>query len=73
MENKRKKVKKIFSKRLCYELRRMGFDVIATQPNKYQPQFDVYLFKDTDFFEKALSIAIKKIEEEKRTKIDNQS
>lgn len=49
------KTKKIFSKKLALELRRRGFRIIATEPNNYRPEFDVYIFKDDEDLEKALT------------------
>lgn len=49
------KTKKIFSKKLALELRRHGCRIIGTEPNTYRPEFDVYIFKDDEKFEKALS------------------
>ena len=40
-------LKKIFSRKLAYELRLRGFAIIGTEPNSYKPQFDTYLFKDS--------------------------
>lgn len=48
-------IKKIFSKRLARELRFKGFVIVGTEPNKYKPQFDVYLFEDTEELHRALS------------------
>ena len=53
--NETKKIKKIFTRRLALELRKRGFDIVATEPNPNKPQFDVYLFEDTPSFQKALS------------------
>lgn len=47
--------KKIFTKRLALELRRKGLDIIATEPNYKKPQLDVYIFEDTEKFQKALT------------------
>ena len=38
---------KVFSKRIAYELRLLGFPCLGTEPSKKFPQFDVYLFPDT--------------------------
>lgn len=38
---------KVFSKRIAYELRLMGFPCLGTEPSQKFPQFDVYLFPDT--------------------------
>ena len=38
----------IFSKKLCIELRKLGFKIIRTEPNFKYPQFDVWYFEETD-------------------------
>ncbi len=40
-------IKKIFSRKLAYQLRLRGFSIVGTEPNSYKPQFDTYLFKDS--------------------------
>lgn len=47
--------KKIFNRRLALELRKKGFDIIKTEPNFYKPEFDVYIFKDSDELQSALT------------------
>lgn len=47
-------MKKIFSKRIAYELRKRGFKIIGTEPNIYKPELDVYLFQDSEELEKAM-------------------
>lgn len=42
------KEKKIFKKQIARELRLRGLKIIRTEPNLYKPQFDVYIFEDTD-------------------------
>lgn len=49
------KTKKIFKRSIALDLRNRGFKIVGTEPNKCKPQFDVYLFEDTDEFEKALA------------------
>lgn len=53
--------KKIYTRRLAYQLRCAGFDIVRIEPNPKKPQFDVYIFKATPQFEKYfLAIAGKK-------------
>ena len=52
---KTKKIKKIYTRRLAVELRRRGFNILATEPNPNKPEFDVYLFEDTSELQRALS------------------
>lgn len=47
-------IQKIFSKRLALELRRRGFDIIKTEPNNYKPEFNVYIFKNSDELQQAI-------------------
>ena len=47
--------KKIFNRRLALELRKRGFDIIKTEPNFYKPEFDVYIFKNSDGLQSALT------------------
>ena len=53
--NNTNKTKKIFKRSIALDLRNKGFKIIGTEPNKCKTQFDVYIFEDTDDFEKALS------------------
>lgn len=39
---------RVYTRWLAYELRKHGFDIIKTEVNEYHPQFDVYIFEDTD-------------------------
>ena len=47
--------KKIFNRRIALELRRKGFKIIKTEPNFYKPEFDVYIFEDSDDLQSALT------------------
>lgn len=47
--------KKIFNRRLALALRKRGFDIIKTEPNFYKPEFDVYIFNDSDELQSALT------------------
>lgn len=47
--------KKIFNRRLALALREKGFDIIKTEPNFYKPEFNVYIFKDSDELQSALT------------------
>ena len=55
-----KKIKKIYKKSIAIELRKLGFRIIGTEVNIKKPEFDVYLFEDTDLFEKGMSEVLKK-------------
>lgn len=54
MKTNKTNEKKIFKKRIARELRLKGFDIIRTEPNLYKPEFNVYIFKDTEELHKAL-------------------
>lgn len=54
------KIYKIYTKKIAYELRKMGFKFIGTDINKNFPQFLVYLFEDTPELHEALSSIVKK-------------
>lgn len=43
-----KKVYKIYSRWLAYELRKLGFKIVGTDINEYHPEFKVWLFEDSD-------------------------
>lgn len=49
-----KEPKRIFKKKLAYELRKRGCVIVGTEPNKYKPEFDVYLFENTDLLKRSL-------------------
>ena len=39
---------RVYTRWLAYELRKQGFPIIKTEINKYHPQFDVWIFEDTE-------------------------
>ena len=55
MKTKKEKIKRIYKRSIAVELRKRGFNIIGTEPNPYKPQFDVYLFEDTEEFENGLT------------------
>lgn len=46
--------KKIYTRKLAYELRKMGFKILRTEPNPYKPEFNLYIFEDTPEFQEAM-------------------
>lgn len=42
-----KKEYKIYTRWLAFELRKRGFPILKTEINEYHPQFDVWIFEDT--------------------------
>lgn len=45
----------IYSRQLAYELRLEGFKILRVEINPYKPQFDCYIFENTDAFQSAFS------------------
>lgn len=45
---------RVYTRWLAYELRKAGFEIINTEVNEYHPQFDVYIFKDTEQLHQAI-------------------
>lgn len=35
----------IFTKRMALELRRLGYKIIRTEPNREKPELDIYIFR----------------------------
>ena len=46
--NKTNEIKRIYSKAIALDLRKRGFKIIRTEPNEKYPQFDVYVFDNTN-------------------------
>ena len=44
----------IYTKRVAYQLREKGFKIVKTGINKQHPQYDTYIFKNSEEFQKAL-------------------
>ena len=53
-EKTKMNTKTIYTRKLAYELRKMGFKILHTDPNPYKPEFDMYIFKDTPEFQEAM-------------------
>lgn len=51
---------RIYSRRIALELRRKGFKIIGTDVNENFPQYDVYLFEDTEQLREELTKLSKK-------------
>ena len=47
-------VKKIYTRKMAVYLREQGFKIIGTEVNKNKPEFDVYLFKDSNNLREAM-------------------
>lgn len=48
-------IKRIYKRTIAFELRKRGFNILGVEPNPFKPHFDVYLFEDTEEFEKELT------------------
>jgi hypothetical protein len=45
----------IYTKWVAYKLRKAGFRIIRVDVNPNKPQFDCYVFEDSDNFQKTLT------------------
>ena len=52
MENK---IYRIYTRWVAFKLRQQGFSIVGTEINENFPQFNVYLFKDSEKLRKSLS------------------
>ena len=50
----------IYTKKLAYKLRESGFKLLRTGINKNFPQYDTYIFEDTEQLQKAITELTKK-------------
>lgn len=46
---------KVFTRKLAIKLRERGFQIVKTEINNKQPQFDIYCFEDTNELRKAVA------------------
>lgn len=51
--------KVIYTRRVAYELRRQGFVILRVEPNPNKPEFDCWVFKDTQELADALTAITK--------------
>lgn len=49
------KEKVIYTRRVAYELRKMGFPIVRVEINPNKPEFDCYVFEETQAFTAALT------------------
>ena len=54
------KEKTIYTKWVAYELRKKGFPIVRVDINPNKPQFDCYVFAETEEFLAALSVVTRK-------------
>lgn len=64
MENKIE-LKKIYTRRLAYELRMLGNKIVRVEANPTKPQFDVYVFKNDERFQASYVQAVANLEARK--------
>ena len=64
MENKIE-LKKIYTRKLAYELRMLGNKIVGVEANPTKPQFDVYVFKNDERFQASYPQALVNLEANK--------
>lgn len=47
-------IKKVFKRKMAVYLREHGFKIVGTEVNRKRPEFDVYLFEDSDGLREAM-------------------
>lgn len=45
----------VFTRKMAYELRKLGFKIIRTEPDVKRPEFDNYVFEDSVELQKAMA------------------
>ena len=45
-----KKIFRVYTRRIAYELRRQGYKIIGTEINEFHPEFTIWLFEETPDF-----------------------
>ena len=50
----------VYTKKVAIQLREQGFRIVTTGINKNFPQYDTYIFRDTEEFRKALDKIVNK-------------
>ena len=51
----------VYTRKLAYELRLQGFDIVGIVPDRSKPYYDNYLFLNTPSFQKAFAELTAKI------------
>lgn len=49
------KEKIIYTRRIAYELRKQGFEILRLGVNEYHPELDTYIFEETSELSAALT------------------
>lgn len=63
--NEKIELKKIYTRKLAYELRMLGNKIVRVEANPTKPQFDVYVFKNDERFQSSYPQALKNLEARK--------
>lgn len=45
----------VFTRKMAYQLRKLGFKIIRTEPDVKRPEFDNYVFEDSVELQKAMA------------------
>ena len=54
--------KKVYTRRIAYELRLKGFKIIRLEPNPNRPEFNIYVFQSTPELESAFKEIVERQE-----------
>ena len=63
-----RKTKAIKGRRTAWLLRKAGYEIISVEPNRMQPEYDVYIFEIVPGFQEELDKIIKETMEYKASK-----
>jgi hypothetical protein len=50
----------IYTRKMAYELRKLGFKIVGVEPDKKKPYFDNYIFEDSKELQEAMRQLSKK-------------
>ena len=53
------KMQEVYSRKVAFELRKLGFQIIQISPNPYRPELDIYYFDDKPVFKEAFEKVMK--------------
>lgn len=59
----------IYTSKIAFELRKQGFPILRTGINPRHPQFDTYIFEDSEAFRKAFEQLTKKQQKGKKQNV----
>ena len=52
-------MQEVYSRKVAFELRKLGFQIIQISPNPYRPELDIYYFDDNPVFKEAFEKVMK--------------